>query len=71
MMTIITRREFNLAIRVAFDAGVSWARQNPSAFDNLPAVMGQKESAADVVASTYWNLLPPLLPESTSEEKDR
>ena len=73
MMTTITQREFNLAIRAAFDAGVSWARQNPSAFDNSPVVMAQKQSAAEVVASTNWNLLPPIpLPEneeSRSEDK--
>ena len=74
-MTTITQREFNLAIRAAFDAGVSWARQNPSAFDNSPVVMAQKQSVADVVASTNWNLLPstpmPENEETPSEEKPK
>ncbi|HTA59502.1 MAG TPA: hypothetical protein VK805_15175 [Candidatus Baltobacteraceae bacterium] len=76
MMTTITQREFDLAIRAAFDAGVSWARQNRSSvFDHNPIVATQKEATASAVAATYWNQLPPpSLPaneESPSEEKPK
>ena len=51
----MTQDEFNEAIRAAFNAGVSWGRQNTSPSDYLPFAEAQTETAAAEVASTYWN----------------
>lgn len=55
---LMTETEFAVAMRAAFDAGVSWARQNPSAFDSMPVVRAQKEAAAAECTSTFWALIP-------------